>query len=865
MIQEKIQAYFDRSPALRVLFIFEGMQMLAEELESAQWPEEYHVEVLPGQWDAAKGQYEPAPWLRLKHQIEHEWQDRRVVLIFRGGVCPETEAQQLAFPLMDVLRANMDFRGESHESFMQQYGLGENHRGFLQRHAAELQAPKVMALVEPYLNPAAFTEDVACMAMLSVYLCEKRLLDWPELTARLIALTGDKRDKFWIRLSKNPDLQNRLTAKLNDTFNATAELNTVEKMREVAMSLKYNSLTQLLPADSADPYRRYKVMSALQIQGINRVWEAGERVKGFAEALATLAADIRESQLLEVYGSDAQFYRMTEALAWPIYNHLLAHTLAAEPEVARREAAALRLKLTPSEALNHAIRLLELLGEYYDRASAIGTLKLSTPQDYVDRYTQEWYRFDQLYRMAHQEYGEVIRYLVSSDELLTTHSLPKYLHQLDLDYARLMNEVNIEWMACLTEHGRRDFSALSLPRQSDFYADNYGRTDGKQKLVVIVSDALRYEVAQQLTETIGRTKHMPKLSAMLANLPTETKYCMNTLLPHDSCELSVVSCELMVDGKVPSTIEDRAAVLEAHRQGATAVSYSQVMKNNRDANRELFKRPLVYIYHDTIDRRGHDGDLTGACGDAVKELAALVNSLLASMNVAHVIVTADHGFLYSDLTFEEKDKHQVTEEALEKKTRYYITASADEPLGVVKFPIFPPLTLSSFKGEKEERSKDEFYVAVPRGCNRFAAPGGYNFAHGGASLQELIVPVLHVREKEKNVKTRVGVMLLSRNLNVVSSRLKVKLAQEDAVDSTTVGRTINVAIWQGLDRVSNEVTIALESTDPELINRVHEAVLTLQQSVSPGLLELKIFDRKDPLNPLLKAPVTNNTLLEMDF
>ncbi|MCC8037086.1 MAG: BREX-1 system phosphatase PglZ type A [Bacteroidales bacterium] len=853
---KKIESYFERNPRLRVLFIFEGMQMLAEELESAPWPEGYHVEVIPGLWDAAKSQYAPAPWLRLKHQIEHEWHDRRVVLIFRSGVYPSSEAQQLAFPLMDVLKANMDFRNESHASFMQQYGLAEKYRGFLQRHAVELQSPKVMAILEPYLTPTAFTEDIACQAMLSVYLGEKRLLDWAELTARLIALAGDKRDKFWMRLAKNADLQERLSTKINDTFNATIELNTLEKMREVAMSLKYNSLTQLLPPDSTDPYRRFKVISTLKIQGINRVWEAGERVKGFAQALDSLAGDIRESELLKIYGADANFYRMTEALAWPIYRHLLEHTLMAEPEVARREAAALRQKLAPSEGLKHAIALLDLLADYYDRASAIGTLKLSSPQDYIDRYTQDWYRFDQLYRKAHEEW-EAIRYSMDSEypsvEPHPTHYIPNHMHQLDLAYSRLMNDMNLEWINCLTEHGCRNFSAVNLPRQSDFYADNYGRTDGKQKLVVIVSDALRFEVAQQLTESIGRTKHIPKLSAMLANLPTETKYCMNTLLPHDSLQFSVDSLQLMVDGKVPTTIEDRAAILESHRAGATAVSYSQVAKNNMATNRELFKRPLVYIYHDTIDRRGHDGDIAGACRDVVKELTALVTSLHASMNVAHVIVTADHGFLYSDLPFAEKDKHQVTEEALEKKTRYYITSNPDEPMGVVKFP----LNHSSLTPNP--------YVAVPKGTNRFAAPGGYNFAHGGASLQEIVVPVLHVRGKEKNLKATVGVMLLSRNLNVVSSRLKVKLAQEDAVDNLTMGREVSVAIWQGLDRVSNEVVLNFDSSEPELVNRVHEVVLTLQQSVTPGLLELRVYDTKDPLNALLKEPVTNSTLLEMDF
>lgn len=47
-----------------------------------------------------------------------------------------------------------------------------------------------------------------------------------------------------------------------------------------------------------------------------------------------------------------------------------------------------------------------------------------------------------------------------------------------------------------------------------------------------------------------------------------------------------------------------------------------------------------------------------------------------------------------------------------------------------------------------------------KGPNRFAAQGGgYNFAHGGASLQELIIPVIHSKNKKNNVKQKVNVAL----------------------------------------------------------------------------------------------------------
>lgn len=84
-------------------------------------------------------------------------------------------------------------------------------------------------------------------------------------------------------------------------------------------------------------------------------------------------------------------------------------------------------------------------------------------------------------------------------------------------------------------------------------------------------------------------------------------------------------------------------------------------------------------------------------------------------NVANVLLTADHGFLYNDMKFEEKDKHSIKESAIEKKTRYYLTDSNDAFEDIVKFPLDK---VSSIK------STTPLQVAVPigtkpPGCTRW--------------------------------------------------------------------------------------------------------------------------------------------------
>ncbi|MDE5849697.1 MAG: TIGR02687 family protein, partial [Muribaculaceae bacterium] len=100
-----------------------------------------------------------------------------------------------------------------------------------------------------------------------------------------------------------------------------------------------------------------------------------------------------------------------------------------------------------------------------------------------------------------------------------------------------------------------------------------------------------------------------------------------------------------------------------------------------------------------------------------------------------------------------------------------------------------------------------------------------------------------------------------------SSRLKFNILQEDMVDMTMQARSIVCALYQGDKAVSNEVTVTLDSNEPDPSNRINVVTLTLNQSVTPGLLQLRIFDTKDEkrLNPLIKEAVKNNTIIEMDF
>ena len=843
---ERIYNYFERNPQLHVLFIFDRMSIIQNELdEMKEWNDDYIYKVFDG------------AWFNAKYAIENDWKDKHVVLLFPEQVYPHTEEQQLSFPLLDMLKANMEYKEDDYASYMQQYNLPEKFRGFVKKNIGEIMSSRVSNILNGHIDGSSFNEDLVCRAFITNYLGEKKLQDWEQLLIKIIILDGTAEEKkridFWYRISKNFDATKALSEKLFKLFRIKLSLTAALKMKDVAESLKYNSITQLLDAVPGDAYKQYKITNSVVLDQVNKIYELGthdrQLSEKFAQSMESLAGGIKEEEIIKLYGIDANYFYLTEALCWPILKEVVEQKLMADPEQVNERMRELSLKLPVDSNVQIAIRFIEQSALYYTQVRGLGTLKLNSTKEYVDKYTSEFYLVDTYYRLTLEAYHELITKECPIEQTLTSAK-----RQLDLEYAKICNILNIEWLVCVKEKGNW-FTETGLKRQEDFYANE---SDNSVKQVVIVSDALRYEVAKELMQKLAKEKHIATISAYQAMLPTETKYCKLALLPHHSLELN--GTDMMVDGSVLTTTEQRTAHLCKYREGAICIRYEDVMNGDSQAMRELFKCPLVYIFHDTIDDAGHSQspfDVINACRKAIEQLAVLVKRLHATWNVTNVLLTADHGFLYNDMKFEDKDKHSIIESAIEKKTRYYLTDSNDSVEGIIKFPLDK---VSSIK------SINPVMVAVPEGTNRLAASGGYNFAHGGASLQEMIIPIIKSVRKKVNKTEKVGVALMSHNLNMVSSRLKFQMIQSEAVSMTVMERKVLCCIYNGDDPVTQAKEVTLNSADANnLNNRVFEVTLNLIKSVDASMLQLRIYDVDDKLNPLIRETVKNNTMIEQDF
>lgn len=853
VLQKKIYDYFDRDTELRVLFIFQDSvdMFTTAELESAEWKPGYRYVDFKGDW------------FTVKYRLDNDWQNDKVVIFCHQDSPLKKKSLQASFPLMDVLAANMEYHRQDYAAFMQQYGLPTNDGQlvrFVERNVISLQSDKMLRIFMPYYQDGSITHGIMVRGFISNFMGAHNILDWDSIILKVLLYgrecESSKQRNFYVRLRACKDAQEALGKHLTDIFGVSYNDDTKEKVAHIVKVFKYNVIVQNLAPVAADNYKQTRITDSVALQHMNRILEMALSKEKTTEALTELfdelGSEVRDADIIRWYGTEANYYYLPEALCVPIIKTLLEEKIETEPAEVINRIEELMLKHSDNSMMTAVMDYAVIVARLYEKALALGSLTLNTADEYVMRYESDYCFIDQYYRQANETYFGID----PTNELFDT--VQKVKRCLDQNYSKLCNRINLEWTKCLKETG--GIGEVHLLRQYNFYDEKIKSV--QKKVAVIVSDALRYEVAQELIGELAKSRHIASLKPAIAMLPSETKYCKPSLLPHRELKLYGKGevQDMAVDDHILDTTQKRSEHLQVYRDGAVCVPFETVAEYNQEKNREIFKHPLVYIFHDVIDKTGHDGNakqIVNSCRDAINELKKMIPKIHASYNVTEVYITSDHGFLFNDIMFADKDKHKIEEDCLERSTRYYLTKSKDEVSGVVKFPL----------GEVSGMvNVDDVMVAVPMGTNRFAAPsGGYMFTHGGAALQELIIPIITSRQERDDNKQPVGVMILDRRLSMQASRLRFKMLQTEAVSMDMKERQIRVALYHNDVPVTPVKDILLDKTDPSLDNRKIQVDLTLNKNIDAKVLQLKVFDATDELNPIIKENVTNNTLIENDF
>ena len=367
------------------------------------------------------------------------------------------------------------------------------------------------------------------------------------------------------------------------------------------------------------------------------------------------------------------------------------------------------------------------------------------PKHIWDKYTSEYYVMDQYYKEFHVCY-EAIK---TSFHLRLSDAFNTAVDKAEALYSNwFLGELGKNWSDICADDLNEYGVIKDITRQEDFYKKNIKYANSK--VYLIISDAMRYEVADTLAGKLKRdTQAEVKLSSMQGIFPTITKFGMAALLPHK--ELSVEynpdkaeKLSVLADGSFTGS-DYRNKILKVENPKSVALKYKKIIEMNRKDRQDLVKgMDVVYIYHDTIDEAGHtETNVFGACDTAVQELANLVKIIANEFGGTNILITSDHGFLYTNKPLREDSKVDKTVESsydIECGRRYSIVkrGQVQENLMPVKF------------------MDDDFDAFTPRENIRIKKNGGgLKFVHGGISLQEMVVPLISyhfLRNESKEYK-----------------------------------------------------------------------------------------------------------------
>ncbi len=420
----------------------------------------------------------------------------------------------------------------------------------------------------------------------------------------------------------------------------------------------------------------------------------------------------------------------------------------------------------------------------------------------IESYTSRWYKIDTRYRYFNYYYDK----LSSQAKFETLRVLVENIYTNDY-----LNKITADWCDSFAEAN----GITNAPRQQKFYLDNI--SNAKDRICVIISDALRYEVGRTLFDALqSDEKCNAKIKAMVSVLPSKTQNGMAALLPNKTYSLnSDIKAE--VDGKICDTTDTREAHLKTYVEASRCVQFDSLKKMNVAELREVFTdKKLVYVYHNQIDAAGDDAksedEIFTACEEAVGEIKALIKRLTTSANTAHFIVTADHGFLYKrDKVYESGKIGGLSGKALLTGKRF---AVSEEPLAVEGLKSIPLCAIY----------KDcSGYVSSPIGTDIIKSPGsGLNYVHGGCSPQEMLVPVIDVKtEKGRRETKKATIALITPLKKITNLNISLEFIQSDAVSDVVKETTYKVffASEDG-ETISNENFIIADRTENNAIHRI---------------------------------------------
>ncbi|SDC56483.1 BREX-1 system phosphatase PglZ type A [Geotoga petraea] len=443
---------------------------------------------------------------------------------------------------------------------------------------------------------------------------------------------------------------------------------------------------------------------------------------------------------------------------------------------------------------------------------------LSDFEEGIKRYTEELYKMDYYYRKFFYEFGK--------------YSQPEFIKNI----ANEIENIYVNWFIPNLDEAwvrtlklKRDWEFYGIKAQRNFYSQNSGEFD-KVKSVVIISDALRFEVAKELEEKLNENfRSETKLNTRVSSIPSITSIGMASLLPNNENINIKDDGSVLIGDKPTSNIDNRKEILKSDREKSTAIKFNNFMDMNLEEQKEFKKQnDLIYIYHNSIDATGDNAAseerVFNACKEAIDEIYNLSRAL-KNIGFTNIIITSDHGFLYQKSKMESYEKLPREKiDYISYKRRYFITNKEIKNHNYLSFKL-------------DYLANQDLFAYFPKGNIRFNTQGaGSNFVHGGLSLQEIVIPELIFKpvkstrkDSDKYESKNVELELVNDLKKITNTFFSLNFYQKEPVGGKNNPSDFEIYLVDSKEKiVSNLVKIVANSTDKDNKNRTYSERFNLK-------------------------------------
>ena len=493
-IQKTLEKMFDRH---RIVFWYDAKRELRKEYEELDLPDVEKIEILNNEFG-------------IKHRILREEPDTRFLLYHEGP-----QPDDLDNWLLDVLLAHGELRTDQAAVWLGELGLGPEYSEIVEEHLEFFQSDerrKVLAnIVDKEDSPVLLR-----MKLLAVCVNGEPRID--DILENLLMELSDQEDEDF-GLIRQCSLEGFLFQRMEKAYGYQSDSPSIKdfaiQLFKSCYAMGIGEAGQL-NSDALIFLKRWK--------DSRKYGNSFETLSREYETLLNIEEDLGARDYRDLIDMDL-FRLIEQRIITGLIAEIEARTITAGDCTLivrqRRQSHWFDEFSDLYKATENAARFFQILDTL--------DLSLQSVSDGFNRYRTTWFKLDQVYRkfIFHRRHSGQTTLL----ERLSTS---------------IENHYNNSFLLPMNNHWQTQIDAITkweipgVESQTNFY-QKWIRPFPKKnnKVFVIISDGLRYEIADELMKRIRQEDRFDaKLETMLSTLPSYTQLGMAALLPNKTISIS---------------------------------------------------------------------------------------------------------------------------------------------------------------------------------------------------------------------------------------------------------------------------------------------------------------------------------------